>query len=102
MSIVDVPIDEVEDVTENDRCQRHTAPILAQALDAKSLGNKSWIDAEEEAVGQACKSRDKPKDMGIFSAGTANLRSEKDAAGDEKAPEARHSELSYYDVRANP
>lgn len=94
-------ITEIEDIAKNNRGQGHTSPILAQAMDAESFGNKSWIDAEEEAVGQACKSRDKTKDMGILDAGTAYLRSEEDTAGYEKAPKARHSELSYYNVRAN-
>lgn len=51
MAIVNMSIDEIEDVAEKDRCQRHTAPVLAQAMDTESFGNESWIDAEEEAVG---------------------------------------------------
>ncbi len=102
MSIVDMPIDEVEDVAENDRCQRHTTPILAQAMNAKSFGNESWVDAKEEAVGQACESRDKAKDMGVLDAGAADLGNEEDAAGDEEAPKARHSKFSHYDIRSDP
>lgn len=101
MSIVDMPIDEVEDVAEDYRRQRHTTPILAQSMNAEGFGDESWVDAKEEPVGQACKSRDKAKDMGVLDTGAADLGNQEDAAGDEKAPEAGHSEFSHYDVRAN-
>lgn len=51
MPVVNMAIDQIEDVTENDRRKRHGAPILTQAIHAEGLSNECWVAAEEEAVG---------------------------------------------------
>lgn len=101
VSVIDVAVNEIEDIPENNRGKCHTAPILAQTIDAEAFGDKGWIDSKEKAISQACKSGDEAKDMRVFDTGAADLGYKEDAAGDKKAPEPRHTECSYYDVRAN-
>ena len=40
MLVVYVAIDKVEDISKENRCKGHAAPVLAQASHAKGLGNE--------------------------------------------------------------
>ena len=51
MLVIDVSVDEIEDVAENNRRQRHAAPILAEAADTEGFGDEGGVHAEEEAIG---------------------------------------------------
>ena len=77
MLIVNVSIYEVEDVTENDRGERHAAPILTQAPNAKSLSDEGGIHSKQEPIGQASETRDEPKNMGVIDAGATGLGDQK-------------------------
>ena len=98
MLIVNVSIYEIEDVAENDRCERHAAPILTQPTNTKSLSDQGGIYSKQEPIGQASETRDETKYMGIIDAGATDLGNQKDGAGHEEAPETGHAEFLYDEV----
>lgn len=99
--VVNMSINEIKDITKDDRGKRHVTPILAQSINAEGFSNKRWIDTEEEAVAQACESGNEAKNMGVVDTSAADLSYKEDAARDKEAPKTRHAELSYYDIGAN-
>lgn len=51
MPVIDMAINQIEDVTEENRSKCHAAPILTQAIHTEGFSNECWVDAEEKAVG---------------------------------------------------
>ena len=91
MPVIDMTINQIEDVTKNNRRKRHEAPVLAQAFHAKGLSNECWVDAEEEAISKAGQTRQEAKNMRIIDLGPANLGRKKYCTGHEEAPKTAHS-----------
>ena len=50
IAVENVTIQEVEDISGDDRRQTHPTPVLAEAVDAEGVSNESRVDAEEEAI----------------------------------------------------
>jgi len=57
MAVVDCAVKQVEDIARYHRREGHEAPVLAEAVDAKSLGHDGREYAEQKAVTQARKPR---------------------------------------------
>lgn len=56
--VVDGAVEQVEDITAENRREGHGAPVLREAADAERVGYERGEDAEQEAVGYACHARD--------------------------------------------
>lgn len=50
MLVIDMAIDQIEDVTEEDRRKGHGTPILTEASYAEGLNDECWVNAKQEAV----------------------------------------------------
>ena len=101
MPVVYLAIDQIENVTEDNRRKRHAAPVLTEAIHAEGLGNESWVNAEEEAIGEASQTRQEAKSVRIINLGPTDLGEKKNCAGYEEAPKTAHSQLPDNNVRAN-
>jgi hypothetical protein len=94
-------VDEVEDVSRNDRSHSHSAPVNAHTRWAESIRDESGVDAEESAIRQTRKPREKKQLIRILKRKTHNLRRSENASRAHKRPEAR-SVVVDEPVRANP
>lgn len=78
MRIIHKSIEEVEDIARHNRGECHAPPILAEAMNTESFGDKGRENAEQEAISKACQSRHKLKIVRVFNANCTKLRSRKD------------------------
>ncbi len=99
--VKDGAVEQVEDVGRDDGCERHEAPILAQAADAKRLGDNRGEDAKEEAVGQAGEARHEEEEVWVGDVDGADLGYGEDEAGHHEAPDAGCAELLDEEVGAD-
>lgn len=88
ITIIGSAVEEIENIGRDDRAQRHEAPILAEAVDAKCFGDDGWKDAEKETVAQTRETRDEAKKVGVLDIESAGLCDEKYEAGQYQTPNA--------------
>lgn len=101
VAVVDSAVEEVEDVSAENRGQGHHTPVLGKTADAESLCNQRWEDAEQEAVRDAREAGDDNQRVRVGNGGSAELSKSEDQGGDEETPSAGHVELLDQDIRAN-
>ena len=87
MAVKDHAIEQVENVARNDWAEGHEPPVLAEAVDAKRLGDDGREDAKEEAVPETRQARDEAQQVGVFDAEGAELGNAEDKAGNDEAPD---------------
>jgi len=88
VAVKDEAVEEVEDVARDDGAQRHEAPVLAQAVDAKGLGHDGGEDAKQKTVAEARQARDEAQEVRVRDVDGAELGDAEDGAGDDEAPGA--------------
>jgi hypothetical protein len=71
--IVDDAVKEIENIARKHWSKGHATPVLAKAMDTKGLCNNRRIDAKEEAVRQACQTRDKLKIIRVLNGNGTKL-----------------------------
>lgn len=86
VTVEDEAVEDVEHVAGEDGRQRHEAPVLAEAVDAKGLSDDGREDAEEEAVAQPGEPGDEPEEVRARDVERADLRDAEDQAGNDEAP----------------
>lgn len=79
--VKDGAVEQIEDVGRDDGGERHEAPVLAQAADAKRLGDDGGEDTKEEAVRQTGEPRHQEEEVGVGDVEGAKLRYGEDEPG---------------------
>lgn len=91
--VQDGAIDKVEDVGGEDGRERHEAPVLAEAVDAKRLGHDGREDAKEQAVGNAREAGEEEEVDGRGDGQAADLGDGEDEARQDQTPHTTGPEL---------
>lgn len=101
VAVVRGAVKEVENVGREDGRQRHEAPVLAQAVDAKRLGDDGWEHAKEEAIAEAGETGNEGQKVGVADVEGADLREKEDETGQDQAPDTTDVKGLDQIVRAN-
>ncbi len=101
VAVQDRAIDEVKDVGGEDGRERHEAPVLAEAVDAKRLGHNGREDAKEQAVGDTREAGQQEEVGGRGDGQAADLGDGEDEAGHDQTPYATGPELFDEEIGTN-
>lgn len=94
-------VEQVEDVTTDDRSPGQEPPVDREAVWPKSIDHNSWKNTKREAVRETAEAGHDPEVVWVVDASCKELINRKDKGCDDNTPEARVSETLDDEVGAN-
>ncbi|KAI4708211.1 hypothetical protein J4E89_007331 [Alternaria sp. Ai002NY15] len=88
VGVVHCTVEEIEDVSTDDGCQSHEAPVDGEAIGTKRIDDERWEDTKKNAICESGESGHGPQEVGILNANGSNLSQSKDGGRDGSAPKA--------------
>ena len=101
MRIVDPPVDQIEDVSRDDRSKCHCPPILTQSVNTKCMSNDTRINTKQHSISESSKSGNRDKQDRIGDTQRSDLCTDKDDARDEQTPESTEMLFPHQKIWAN-